>query len=114
MTEFRPCPSYPGYSATHDGEVCRDPHDWQTKTGRTAHRPAKLFTHVGRGAAYVTLSGMFVRWSEMVADAWGSAAEPVAFDPFNPFAGPRPVSDFVGGRVVTVAEWRAEIASRTD
>lgn len=95
MTEFRPCPSFPGYSAARDGTIQRDATTRVGKRGNQLQRPAQIIAHVGRDRAYVTLAGKFVRWSTMVEDAWPNDG--------------RPEPLYRDGRVLTVQEWAAEL-----
>lgn len=112
---YRPCPSFPGYSVSLAGEVLREEYSRITKTGKTVVVPAKVLSHVGRGRAYVLLGTSFVRWDMMRNETWDvdeRAAGVLRYDPFNPLGGPRPQSDFPGGRVITVDEWRAELSRK--
>ncbi len=98
MTTFRPCPSYPGYSASRDGTIQRDTSEKLGKRGNQLQRPATVIAHVGRDHAYVTLSGKFVRWSAMVADAWADDD--------------RPAPLYRDSVVITLAEYREWLRKR--
>lgn len=95
MTDFQSCPSFPGNSAARDGTIQRDASTKIGKRGNQLQRPAQIIAHVGRDRAYVTLAGKFVRWSTMVEDAWPDDG--------------RPEPLYHGARVLTVAEWIAEL-----
>jgi hypothetical protein len=128
--EFRPCPSYPGYSSSIDGDIRRDAYERRNKKGMTTIMPARMLTHLnGRYNAFVTLNGVFTRWVVMRDDAWGMSTpiiktykprgEPSVetydgsrwWDVWNPLSGPRPVSDYPDGRIVTLQDYWEQLRS---
>lgn len=94
-TEYRPCPSFPGYRASLCGIIIRDEWSSITKTGKTRVNPARVLPRIKKH--YVLLGdGKWVRGNTMVADAWEG---PVIH------SGDRPAPTYRSGRVVTVREY---------
>lgn len=74
-------------------------------TGKISHKPARIVKPLGgRHSASVVIRGKFVKWADMASDAWHSVEGEI-----DPNA--RPKSSYRDGRVVTVAEWRAQRAA---
>ncbi len=92
MTEFRPCPSHPGFEVTFCGIVRRLETFKLSKLGNVVPLPSKVLSRVGRKGEYVTINGVWIKALAMVADAWGVPDD-------------RPASSYRDGRVITVAEW---------
>lgn len=73
MRVFRPCPSYPGYSAALCGAIRRDPWVSRTKLDRALHRPALILRPTGPGRRYVYVRSVLTLRATLVADAWPDA-----------------------------------------
>lgn len=94
MVFFRPCPSYPGYSASDCGQVRRDPFVTRSKSGSEYEAKGKVLKRLGYQQSYVALIGLGlerVKWRVVVADAWPD--------------GGRPEPSYADGRVLTLAEY---------
>jgi hypothetical protein len=91
--EFRPAPSFPGYSASRCGTIRRDPWTTTNKLGKTLHRPARIVSRITSKPTHVMVDNRWTKWKSLVEDAWRDDDRP------------KPVP---GGRVITLAEWHAE------
>jgi hypothetical protein len=97
--EFRPAPSYPGYSASRDGTIRRDPWAITTKLGKTLHRPARIVSRITSKPTHVMVDNKWTKAESLVEDAWRDDDRP------------KPIP---GGRVITLQEHWAELIAKRD
>jgi hypothetical protein len=95
IDEFKPCPSFPGYSASRAGFVRRDEWYSYTKRGKMRVHDAKVLSTIEKYYGHVIVDRRPVSTKIFRDDAW-----PLPY-------GPRPPSSYSYGRCVSVAEWIA-------
>lgn len=66
--EFRPCPSFPGHSASEDGRILRHAFTSIAKTGRVQIKNERILTIVDRQS--IVIDRQYVRVAWLVEDAW--------------------------------------------
>lgn len=72
---FKPCPSYPGYSVSLNGDVRRESFTAIGKTGIERVKPATILSMVGRAGAktHVVINGSWIKPQVLIEDAFNFA-----------------------------------------